>query len=220
MSVTRVSKTRSERGVVVVEPSAVEDVTSPAGASQSVDDQVLDAARSCILEYGVRRTTLAEIARRAKVSRPTVYRRWADTRAVVSSLLTREIGSVMPSFDPDASAGVQITSAVSVVADRIRLHPLFVKILRSDPDILATYILHRLGTSQSLIIDALVPIIERGQRDSSIREGVPVHIATVLLLMVQSAVQSAEMVASRISGDELVAEFAYAVDAYLSPRVE
>ncbi|WP_072802036.1 TetR/AcrR family transcriptional regulator [Rhodococcoides yunnanense] len=203
----------------MAEPSVVEDVTSTSAASQSVDDQVLDAARSCILEYGVRRTTLAEIARRAKVSRPTVYRRWADTRAVVSSLLTREIGSVMPSFDQDASAREQISSAVSVVADGIRLHPLFVKILRSDPDILATYILHRLGTSQSLIIDALVPIIERGQRDSSIRDGVPVHVATVLLLMVQSAVQSAEMVSSRISGDDLVAELVYAVDVYLRPRL-
>ncbi|MDJ0361436.1 TetR/AcrR family transcriptional regulator [Rhodococcus sp. H29-C3] len=183
----------------------------------SVEDQVLDAARSCILEYGVRRTTLAEIARRAKVSRPTVYRRWSDTRAVVSSLLTREIGAVMPRFDPAASARRQITSSVSAVADGIRIHPLFVKILRSDPEILATYILHRLGKSQSLIIDGLVPIIEGGQRDSSIRDGLPSHMATVLLLMVQSAVQSAEMVSGRIPGDDLVAEFAYAVDSYLRP---
>ncbi|WP_315901169.1 helix-turn-helix domain-containing protein [Rhodococcus sp. BP22] len=186
-------------------------------AISSVENQVLDAARSCILEYGVRRTTLAEIARRAKVSRPTVYRRWSDTRAVVSSLLTREIGAVIPRFDPDASARRQITSSVSAAADGIRIHPLFVKILRSDPEILATYILHRLGRSQSLIIDGLVPIIEGGQRDSSIRDGVPSHMATVLLLMVQSAVQSAEMVSGRIPGDDLVAEFAYAVDSYLRP---
>lgn len=208
---------------MVVEPSVVQSVATEAPrteVTQTVDDQVLDAARSCILEFGVRRTTLAEIARRAKVSRPTVYRRWADTRAVVSSLLTREIGSVMPSFEAGAQAREQLASAVSVVADRVRLHPLFVKILRSDPDILATYILHRLGTSQSLIIDALAPILESGQRDGSIREGQPVHMATVLLLMVQSAVQSAEMVADRIPGDVLVAEFAYAVDAYLRPRVE
>ncbi len=45
----------------------------------SVDDQILDAARSCVLDFGLRRTTLAEVARRAGVSRPTVYRRWPDT---------------------------------------------------------------------------------------------------------------------------------------------
>ncbi len=188
-----------------------------AAVSPSVDDQVLDAARSCILEYGVRRTTLAGIARRAQVSRPTVYRRWADTRAVVSSLLTREIGSVMPVFVADMSVRQQIVSAVSVVANGVRNHPLFVKIIESDPDILVTYILHRLGMSQSLIIDELIPIIADGQRNSSIRDGNPAHLATVLLLMVQSAVQSAEMVSGRIPGEALVAETAYAVEMYLRP---
>ncbi|MCX6493944.1 MAG: helix-turn-helix domain containing protein, partial [Rhodococcus sp.] len=82
-------------------PASVE--SSPEAAPEkSVEDTVLDAARSCILERGVKRTTLAEIARRAKVSRPTVYRRWADTRAVVSSLLTREIAALIPDFDATA----------------------------------------------------------------------------------------------------------------------
>lgn len=187
---------------------------------KSVEDNVLDAARSCILEHGVKRTTLAEIARRAKVSRPTVYRRWADTRAVVSSLLTREIGALIPSFDDTASGRDQIVTAVGGVADSIRLHPLFVKILRSDSDVLATYILHRLGTSQSLIIDALTSLVLAGQRDSSIRAGDPTTLATLVLLMVQSAVQSAEMVSERVPGPEVVREMACAVDRYLRPESE
>lgn len=184
---------------------------------RSVEDTVLDAARSCILEHGVKRTTLAEIARRAKVSRPTVYRRWADTRAVVSSLLTREIGALIPGFDATASGRAQIVTAVGVAADRIRVHPLFVKILRSDPDVLATYILHRLGTSQSLIIEALTGLIVAGQRDSSIRAGDPATQATLVLLMVQSAVQSAEMVSERVPGVEVIRQMAFAVDTYLRP---
>lgn len=202
-----------------VSEQSVADGASPdaSGVAPSVEDQVLDAARSCILEYGVRRTTLAEIARRAQVSRPTVYRRWADTRAVVSSLLTREIASVMPSFAASEVARTQIAFAASEVANKVRRHPLFVKIVDSDPDILATYILHRLGASQTAIIEALSPMIAGGQRDSSIRDGDTVHLATVVLLMVQSAVQSAHMVSTRIPGDALVDEIAYAVDAYLRP---
>lgn len=202
----------------VSSPALSEPPRSQSVPEKSVEDNVLDAARSCILEYGVKRTTLAEIARRAKVSRPTVYRRWADTRAVVSSLLTREIGALIPSFDAATSAREQIVSAVGQVADRIRLHPLFVKILRSDSDVLATYILHRLGTSQSLIIDALSSLVVAGQRDSSIRSGDPSTLATLVLLMVQSAVQSAEMVSERVSGTEVMREMAYAVDSYLRPE--
>ncbi|MDV8076043.1 helix-turn-helix domain-containing protein [Rhodococcus sp. IEGM 1370] len=189
-----------------------------AAPEKSVENTVLDAARSCILEHGVKRTTLAEIARRAKVSRPTVYRRWADTRAVVSSLLTREIGALIPSFDASAPARDQLVTAVGDVADRIRLHPLFVKILRSDSDVLATYILHRLGTSQALIIDALASLVVAGQRDSSIRPGDPTTLATLVLLMVQSAVQSAEMVSERVSGAEVTRQMAFAVDRYLRPE--
>ena len=47
-----------------------------------VDDRILVAAASCVIDFGVERVTLAEIARRAGVSRPTVYRRWPDTRSV------------------------------------------------------------------------------------------------------------------------------------------
>ena len=45
-----------------------------------VQDRILAAAASCVVDFGVERVTLAEIARRAGVSRPTVYRRWPDTR--------------------------------------------------------------------------------------------------------------------------------------------
>lgn len=208
----------TERPVSIPASSQSEHPSETDAREKSIEDIVLDAARSCILEHGVRRTTLAEIARRAEVSRPTVYRRWTDTRAVVSSLLTREISALIPNFDATASGRDQIVTAVGRTADRIRIHPLFVKILRSDSDVLATYILHRLGTSQSLIIDTLSSLIVVGQRDSSIRSGDPAVLATMLLLMVQSAVQSAEMVSERISGAEVMTQMAYAVDAYLRPR--
>ncbi len=45
--------------------------------------EILAAAASCVHAYGVDRVTLAEIARRAGVSRPTIYRRWPDTRSIL-----------------------------------------------------------------------------------------------------------------------------------------
>src|SRR5918992_5733983 len=54
------------------------------------DDVVLDAVRDCVLAVGVRRTTLTDVARRAGVSRMTLYRRWPDVRSLVADLMTRE----------------------------------------------------------------------------------------------------------------------------------
>ena len=55
-------------------------------------DTYLDAARDCILDVGWRRTTLTEVARRAGVSRMTIYRTWADMPQLLSDLMTREWG--------------------------------------------------------------------------------------------------------------------------------
>ncbi|MGW0042635.1 TetR/AcrR family transcriptional regulator [Rhodococcus sp. NPDC003348] len=184
---------------------------------RSVDDQILDAARTCVLEFGLRRTTLAEIARRAGVSRPTVYRRWPDTRAVVGDLLTREIGSAIPLIPQDGPVREQLVRAVAVAAETVRTHPLFVKILRSDPELLIPYIVDRLGASQRAIIDHLVPVVAAGQVDGSIRAGDPSVIATMVLLMTQSAVQSAGMVAELLAPEMLIAELSTAVDSYLTP---
>ena len=61
------------------------EVSQP--GERSVDDAVLDAARDCVLGYGVRRTTLTDVARRAGVSRMTVYRRWPDVQSLIGSTL-------------------------------------------------------------------------------------------------------------------------------------
>ncbi len=61
----------------------------------TIGDRILAAAADCVLAYGVDRVTLAEIARRARVSRPTVYRRWPDTRSVLAALLTSRIVGVL-----------------------------------------------------------------------------------------------------------------------------
>src|SRR5258707_11470500 len=59
--------------------------------SPTIGDRILEAAAYCVVAYGVDRVTLAEIARRARVSRPTVYRRWPDTRSILAALLTARI---------------------------------------------------------------------------------------------------------------------------------
>src|SRR3954471_147633 len=65
------------------------------GAEREPRDGYLDAARDCILDVGWRRTTLTEVARRAGVSRMTIYRSWSDMPRLLRALLTREWGGVV-----------------------------------------------------------------------------------------------------------------------------
>lgn len=199
--------------------SNMEDAGDAAGLPVSATDRaILDAARACVAEFGVRRTTLAEVARRAGVSRPTVYRRWPDTRALIGELLTQEMRAATAST---ATSGLTarerlvttLTSGLMVLRD----NPLFAKIFRTDADLLVTYIVSRIGRSQHELLVSFRTQIAEGQADGSIRAGNPAELAAMVLLIAQSAVQSARMIAPLLSGPRLATELGEAIDRYLQP---
>ncbi|MFI6998963.1 TetR/AcrR family transcriptional regulator [Nocardia sp. NPDC050175] len=188
-------------------------------ALSAIDLAILDAARRCVEEFGVRRTTLTEVARRAGVSRPTVYRRWPDTGALVAELLVRELRAIVAATMPTAGIGrTRLVTGIVAGAVKVRSNPLFGKIFRTDTDLMLTYVFGRLGRNQRALIELFTAGIREGQQDGSIREGAPEQLATMLLLIAQSAVQSAGTVAPLLAGTDLDAELANALDGYLAPN--
>ncbi|MER6302772.1 helix-turn-helix domain-containing protein [Kitasatospora sp. NPDC001539] len=185
---------------------------------RSTDDAILDAAADLIVHLGVRRTQLAEIARRAGVSRPTVYRRWPDVRAVIGALLTREILATLEGAALDVHDRVTLVERVVEVSVRLRDHPVLGALLRSDDsDLLLEYVVERLGTSQRGLLEALRTGIAQGQAGGSIRAGEPTELAAMVLLIAQSTVQSHRMVASLLPEAAWRRELARALNGYLAP---
>ena len=185
----------------------------------ALDTAILDAARSCVLDFGVRKTTLAEVARRARVSRPTVYRRWPDTDSLIAELITREFRAAVADVIPAGTdARTQLVTGVVDGARRIRNHEVFVKVFHADADLLLTYIVERLGRSQHEVLDLCAKVIRAGQADGSIRSGEATQLAMMVLLIVQSTVQSARMIEDTLPPDELDEQLGLAVDGYLAPR--
>src|SRR5689334_14354230 len=84
-------------------------------------DGYLDAARECILDVGWRRTTLTEVARRAGVSRMTMYRAWSDMPQLLGDLMTREWGGVVAAAvaESDARVGAEAAGADRLVAEMV-----------------------------------------------------------------------------------------------------
>jgi AcrR family transcriptional regulator len=175
----------------------------------------LDAARACILDVGWRRTTLTEVARRAGVSRMTIYRAWPDMPAVLGDLMTREWGEVVARAvgDADAALGEGAPAADRIVAEvvattrALRENELFVRIVELDPELLLPYLLTRRGRSQEAIAQHTAGRLREGQRDGSVRDGDPVAIARALLLATHGFVLSAHtMVDEEVGEDELDGE--------------
>jgi AcrR family transcriptional regulator len=156
-------------------------------------DAVLDATRDCVLAVGVRRTTLTDVARRAGVSRMTIYRRWPDVRTLVGDLMTREWATVVAAVAPPQDGSpvrAQAVEALVAGVAALRAHPLFHKIMEVDPEVLLPYILERRGTSQDAMLRAIEATLRAGHRDGSVRAGDPVRQARSLLLVLQSFAMS------------------------------
>ncbi|MFE5484680.1 TetR/AcrR family transcriptional regulator [Streptomyces sp. NPDC056527] len=163
---------------------------TPIRHNHSDADPVLDAARDCVLAVGVRRTTLTDVARRAGVSRMTLYRRWPDVRSLVGDLMTREwIAVAADAMPPDSDSRPvrsRMVDGLVAGAAAFRAHPLFHKILDVDPELLLPYILDRRGASQEAFLRLLVTALGAGHEDGSVRRA-PVDLqARSLLLVVQS----------------------------------
>jgi AcrR family transcriptional regulator len=185
-------------------------------------DGYLDAARDCILDVGWRRTTLTEVARRAGVSRMTIYRTWADMPQLLADLMTREWGGVVADTlaeeDPSAPTVDRLVCDIVGTVQRLRDNELFVRIVELDPELLLPYLLSRRGRSQDAILDLTTRAIAEGQAEGAIRAGNPVTIARGLLLAAHGYVLSAHtMVDDEITADEIDAELTRMLTRSLAP---
>jgi AcrR family transcriptional regulator len=185
----------------------------------------LDAARACILDVGWRRTTLTEVARRAGVSRMTIYRPWADMPAVLGDLMTREWGDVVAQAVTDADAALtkKATTADRIVAEvvattrALRDDELFVRIVELDPELLLPYLLTRRGRSQEAIAELTAGRVREGQVDGSVRDGDPVAMARALLLAAHGFVLSVHtMVDDAVGVDDLDGELEHLVRSVIA----
>ena len=170
-------------------------------------DAYLDAARACILDVGWRRTTLTEVARRAGVSRMTIYRSWADMPTLLGDLMTREWTGLVATTVGTSTAEDPLTRLVDDVVATIRAlreNELFVRIVELDPELVLPYLLSRRGRSQDLILGLLTEALREGQSSGSVRAGDPVAMARSMVLTAHGFVLSAHtMVDGEVEADAL-----------------
>ena len=90
-------------------------------------------------------------------------------------------------------------------------------VLSSAPALAMVYISQRMGTSQQILLEVLAGALAAAQTDGSVRPGDPKQLAAMCLLIVQSAIQSAQMVAPVLDVTALDIELAHSLNGYLKP---
>ena len=182
--------------------------------NETPQDAYLDAARACILDVGWRRTTLTEVARRADVSRMTIYRSWADMPTLLGDLMTREWTGIVAATDGSHGLVARMVATIRALRD----NELFVRIVELDPELILPYLLARRGRSQDLILTIAEGAIAAGQEAGEVRAGNPTAIARALVLTAHGFVLSAQtMVDDRASEADLDAELTLVLTRVLAP---
>ena len=100
------------------------------------------------------------------------------------------------------------------VANLLRRDELVMSVLHSQ--LASIYITERLGASQQMLIDALAERLRAAQRHGSVRAGDPLQMATMVLLIAQSTIQSEQIVRPILDADALATELTYSLNGYLS----
>jgi AcrR family transcriptional regulator len=193
------------------------DAGSDSGAVAATRRAILDAAHEAMLSHGVRRTTAADIARRSGVSRQTLYRYWPDITTLCADVLTRELLGAIPADAPGSTLDDLVAGLVDTAA-HVRDLPLLRRLRETDPELFARYILERLGASQRDILRQLAVIVTASQSLGLVRAGDPDRLAAMVLLIVQSAVQSAPLVAEPLPPGAWEEELTRALRGYLAPE--
>ncbi len=108
-------------------------------SEDEVGERILDAALKCFEEVGIRRTSMDDIARAAGVGRMTVFRRFASKDQLTHLVLLR-VGVEVTELARAAFAGARdlesgLTEALVLAVQAVRDRQLFVKVLRTEPEV-------------------------------------------------------------------------------------
>lgn len=193
-----------------------------ADRTRTTADRLLDAARDSILTIGWKRTTLTEVARRAGVSRMTVYRTYADMPALFGDLMTREWVGVARSVAVDGSDRGEwperIAAGLVGIVVALREDDLFRRIVDVDPELVLPYLLERRGRSQEALLSLLAARVQEAQAAGGVRDADPMLLARSMVLAAHGHLLSAHTMADDdVTLTALNQELHELVRRYLAP---
>jgi AcrR family transcriptional regulator len=167
-------------------------VTSPPPA---VDDdamtvRILDAAYDRMLQFGLRRTTVEDVARQAGVARITIYRRFPNREELVRAVVLREAARIFGQVDAAVegleSLEDQLVEGFVAVLREVRTHPLVIRLLATEIDLLLPVVTVEGGPVVAVARQYLAGHLRRAQTAGRMRRSDPEAVAELLVRLTLS----------------------------------
>lgn len=148
--------------------------------------RVLDAALDRFATFGIRRTTMDDIAEVAGIGRATVYRRFGGRDEIVRAVVLRELARFIAEVDAVVQAiddpVERFTEGFVAMLRAARTNDLLRRMLDVEPQLVLPALTVEAGSAVALCREYLVGELGRSQVDGEIRADVDVEVVAELLV--------------------------------------
>ncbi|HEY1917946.1 MAG TPA: helix-turn-helix domain-containing protein [Streptosporangiaceae bacterium] len=111
----------------------------PGASTDDVAERILDAALGQFEDFGLRRSTMEDIARGCGMSRITIYRRFPKKENLIEAVLLRELASFLDCLErvgaeEQLSAEEKMVERIAFALQYLGNHLLLRRLLRTEPE--------------------------------------------------------------------------------------
>ncbi|MGW4241332.1 TetR/AcrR family transcriptional regulator [Nocardia sp. NPDC004722] len=150
--------------------------------------KVLDAAMLAFLDFGIKRTSMVEVARRGGLSLATLYRRFAGKNDLIQAVALRQArqfieiadAAVARQVDRDASAEDQIAALFIACIEGLRGNQLLDRLLKTEPEMVLPYLTVQGAPVIEMGRDYLAEFISRLQAEGKVPQYDPLPLAEMI----------------------------------------
>jgi AcrR family transcriptional regulator len=167
---------RAPKDVVVELPKLTKGLPPPPPASL---DPFLDAAASCFARYGIRRTSVQDVADAMRINRTTVYRQVGNVESMVRLLTAREMHRLLTALGQRATGALgpgDVVELLAIAVEYARAHPVIAKVVADEPELLGrglNDVPEVLGRAATVI----APLLDTAMRAGQLARRDPIVVA-------------------------------------------
>ena len=164
----------------------------PSDPPDVVGAHILDAAFEQFCLIGIRRSSMEDVARRAKVGRVTIYRRFESKDKLVSALLWREtraaIAKVEEAVRDVAKVEERFVEGFLAGMRAVRRHPLLVALLTTEPEMALPLLTTKAGTALEFARAFMAREVRRARKDLGLPDSDAEQVAEIFARLTHSLV--------------------------------
>lgn len=200
-------KKRYDRDFSANHMSELITVTTQDNDDDEVKQRILETALQLFTDYGLRRTTMEDVASRCGIGRATLYRRFRDKDQLFQAVIFREMQRNLAIIDAEvrsqSNALDGLIEAFVKAAHLSYKHPLLSRLLDSEPETVLPYLTRHLGMSMEFAGQFLTLHIQTAQKKGGLSLRPSGMLSEMVLRLVQSLVLSPSPLVDPASEDSL-----------------